>query len=69
MFKKKKTGRLAQCVGQDANPCGAIGITKFSDMKNNFKKMLKCSPGFWQKRELYKIEKSLIVFEKKKILC
>jgi len=31
--------------------------------------MLKCSPGFWQKRELYKIEKSLIVFEKKKRLC
>ena len=38
MFKKKKTGRLAPCLGQDANPCGAIGITKFSDMKNNLKK-------------------------------
>ena len=30
--------------------------------------MLKCSLGFWQKRELYKIEKSLIVFEKKNIM-
>ena len=28
--------------------------------------MYKCSPGFWQKHELYKIEKSQIVFEKKK---
>ena len=28
--------------------------------------MLKCSPGFWQKRELYRIKKSLIVFEKNK---
>ena len=52
MFKKKKTGRLAPCVGQDANPCGAIGITRFSDVKNN---CLKCAPGVWQKRELYKI--------------
>ena len=31
--------------------------------------MLKCFAGFWQKRKLDKIEKSLIVFEKKKILC
>ena len=28
--------------------------------------MLKCAPGVWGKRELYIIEKSLIVFEKKK---
>ena len=28
--------------------------------------MLKYAPGVWRKRELYKIEKSLIVFEKKK---
>ena len=30
--------------------------------------MLKCAPGVWRKRELYIIEKSLIVFEKKKIM-
>ena len=30
--------------------------------------MLKCAPGVWRKRELYKIEKSLIVFEKKNML-
>ena len=28
--------------------------------------MLKCAPGVWRKRELYIIEKSLTVFEKKK---
>ena len=30
--------------------------------------MVKCAPGVWRKRELYKIPKSLIVFEKKNIL-
>ena len=30
--------------------------------------MLKCAPGVWQKRELYIIEKSPIVFEKKNIM-
>ena len=62
-LRKKK--RLAPCLGQDANPCGAIGITKFADMKNNFKKYLNVPQDSGKYVNFTKIEKSLIVFEKK----